>query len=204
MAQPLQRERLVVKRLSRGFTLVEMMIVVVIVGVLATLAVVGYRKLVNSSHVSEATSMVQNIRLAQEAYHSETQQYANISTGIPSGATPTASGILYPGNPKYGIQTAWGAACTAICGKNWDWNMLPLHVDAPVLFGYATIAGPANTTPAVTTLTVNGKSVSLPSPSPVDWYVVGAEADLDGDSTTTTNVFGTSWTNQIWVSNEGL
>jgi type IV pilus assembly protein PilA len=202
MAQALQRERLVVKRHLRGFTLVEMMIVVAIVGVLAMLAVVGYRKLVNSSHVSEATSMVQNIRLAQEAYHSETQQYANVSTGIPSGSTP-ATGIFYPADPKYGIQTGWGKACT-VCGTNWDWNMLPLHVDAPVLFGYATTAGPANTNPTVATLTVNGNIVTLPKPSPVDWYIIAAEADLDGDSKTTTDVFGTSWTNQIWVSNEGL
>jgi len=203
MARALHTGRLVVKRHLRGFTLVEMMIVVVIVGVLATLAVVGYRKLVNSSHVSEATSMVQNIRLAQEAYHSETQQYANISKNFPAGASPTSG--LYPADPKYGIQTAWGAACATVCGTNWDWNMLPLHVDAPVLFGYATIAGPANTGPtAVPTLTVNGNAVTLPKPSPVDWYMIGAEADLDGDPKTVTDVFGTSWTNQIWVSNEGL
>jgi type IV pilus assembly protein PilA len=198
MAQALHMGQLVVKRHLRGFTLVEMMIVVVIVGVLATLAVVGYRKLVNSSHVSEATSMVQNIRLAQEAYHSETQQYANISKAL------SGSGVFYPADPKYGIQTAWGKACGATCGTNWDWNMLPLHVDAPVLFGYATTAGPANTAPTVTTLTVNGNAVTLPNPSPVDWFIIAAEADLDGDSSTTTDVFGTSWTNQIWVSNEGL
>jgi type IV pilus assembly protein PilA len=197
MAQALQRGQFVVKRHLRGFTLVEMMIVVVIVGVLATLAVVGYRKLVNSSHVSEATSMVQNIRLAQEAYHSETQQYANISTAL------SGTGVFYPNDPLYGRQTAWGLACT-VCGANWDWNMLPLHVDAPVLFGYATTAGPANTNPTVASLTVNGKAVTLPKPSPVDWFIIAAKADLDGDPNTTTDVFGTSWTNQIWVSNEGL
>jgi prepilin-type N-terminal cleavage/methylation domain-containing protein len=67
MARPLQSLPFVAKRHPRGFTLIEMMIVVVIVGVLAMLAVVGFRKLVQSSHVSEATNMVQNIRVAQEA-----------------------------------------------------------------------------------------------------------------------------------------
>ncbi len=76
MARALQKTGSVTSRGSRGFTLVELMIVVAIVGILATLAVVGYRKLIQSSHVSEATGMVQNIRVAQEGYHSETQQYA--------------------------------------------------------------------------------------------------------------------------------
>src|SRR5271165_4702867 len=43
---------------ERGFTLVEMMIVVAIVGILAALAVVGYRSLVLSSHMTEATNTV--------------------------------------------------------------------------------------------------------------------------------------------------
>ena len=90
MARALHKTHSVTPRGSRGFTLIEMMIVVAIVGILATLAVVGYRKLIQSSHVSEATGMVQNIRVAQEGYHSETQQYANVSINLSS---------YYPLNP---------------------------------------------------------------------------------------------------------
>src|ERR1700722_10652837 len=100
MARALQRTPDVTTRRSPGFTLIELMIVVVIVGILATLAVVGYRKLVQSSHVSEATGMVQSIRVAQESYHSETQQYANVSNDLQS---------YYPlAVPANGIFTAWG------------------------------------------------------------------------------------------------
>lgn len=164
--------------------------VVVIVGILASLAVVGYRKLVQSSHVTEARNLVQSIRVAQEAYHAETQQYANISLNFAP---------WYPNtNPTGRVVTAWGAPCTQC---NQDWSVLPLHVDGPVMFGYATTAGPANTAPPA--LPGPGASVTVPSPSPVDWYMVAATCDLDGDPTVNTYVYTTSWSNQIFTFNEG-
>jgi hypothetical protein len=145
--------------------------------------------------------MVQNIRVAQEAYHSETQQYADISTGIPNGSTASTLDF-YPASPVYQTVTAWGAACAA-CTKAAVWNNLPLHVDGPVLFGYTTIAGQAGTQGDLpNSVTVNGTVVALGVPA-TDWFAIGAEADLDGVTSTVTDVFGFSISNQIYVSNEG-
>ena len=81
-----QRDR----RRSEGFTLVELAVVVTIVGVLAVLAVVGYRRLITSAHLTEATGMVNGIRVAQESYHAETGVYATIGTsGTLAWATTT-------------------------------------------------------------------------------------------------------------------
>jgi type IV pilus assembly protein PilA len=192
MARALQKTHLVTPRGSRGFTLVELMIVVAIVGILATLAVVGYRKLIQSSHVSEATGMVQNIRVAQEAYHSETQQYAQVDSTLTD---------YYPAAPKYEVVTAWGATCTNCF--NVLWSALPVHVDGPVLFGYATVAGLATNAPP-TGITINGSPLVFPVAPTTDWYVVAAEGDLDGDPNNNTHVYGCSWMNQVFVDHDGL
>lgn len=180
----------------RGFTLVELMIVVVIVGVLATLAVVAYRKMVLSSHVSEATGMVQNIRVAQESYFSETRQYANVSTTLSTWYPQT--------NPSYGVGvTAWGAPCGGSCNANMDWSMLPVHVDGPVLFGYATVAGPPGQPPVPASIQVNGKTVSFPSNPQTDWFIVAAQCDLDNAGSPYTSVYTSSWQNSVLIDQEG-
>ena len=192
MARPLQKGPDVTTRGSRGFTLVEMMIVVAIVGVLAVLAVVGYRQLIRSSHVSEATGMVQSIRVAQEGYHSETQQYANVSTTLVD---------YYPKAPVYQQVTAWGGphAFASV-----PWSALPVHVDGPVMFGYATVAGiPGGAVPG--SVMVNGSPLVFPATPTTDWYVIAACGDLDGDPVepNNTHVYATSWTNQVFVDHDG-
>ncbi len=192
MARALQTGPFVTTRQPRGFTLVELMVVVVIVGILATLAVVGYRKLVQSSHVTEATGMVQNIRVAQEGYHSETQQYANVSVSLTD---------YYPRAPVYQQVTGWGGP-HANAGV--PWSALPVHVDGPVMFGYATVAGlPGGAVPA--SVTVNGAPLVFPAIPTTDWYVIAACGDLDGDPAepNNTHVYGSSWSNQIFVDREG-
>ena len=171
MAHAVQYRGLVSRAGARGFTLIEMMVVVIIVSVLAMLAIVGYRRLILSSNVSEANNMVQNIRVAQESYHSETQQYANVS--VVTLFNGTANTGWYPySSPNGNTLTAWGAPCTN-CNAGYDWSVLPLHVDGPVKFGYATVSGLANQgaiNPAtIPVSTIPGGTLTLPTTSATDW-----------------------------------
>jgi type IV pilus assembly protein PilA len=181
-----------------------MMIVVVIVGLLAMLAVVGYRKLVLSAHTSEATSMIQSIRTAQEAYHAETQTY------LSTNAAPAQLGSMYPAPTPGAFKTAWGggaalggAACQPPAPSPSCWLALPLHVDSAVMYGYATTGGSANAIAAFPPLpTIGGAAIALPAAAPTDWYFIGAMGDVDGNNVFTT-VIGTSFTNDLFIDKEG-
>jgi len=183
----------VLRSRSRGFTLVELAVVVTIIGILAVLAVAGYKRLVLSSHASEATEMVNAIKVAQESYHSETGQYANISAGL-------GLGNLYPqSTPTATTATAWGGAC-GTCSDPLAWQKFPVHASGPVRFGYATMAG----TVAQALPTAPVASLTFPSNSQLtgDWYVVSAMGDMDGNGVYCT-VVGVSWQRDLFVDKEG-
>ena len=90
--------KMVVSRRQVGFTLIEAMIVVIIIGITATLAVVGYRKWVQTSHLSEATDMVSHIRSAEEAFRAENGvTYLPVSISIGPGYDYPC--LLYTSHP---------------------------------------------------------------------------------------------------------
>ncbi len=75
---------------NQGFTLIELMIVVAILGVLAAVAVAAYGEYVKRSRKSEAVAILSSVRIKQEAYRATFHQYANLNgdgwypTGAPS------------------------------------------------------------------------------------------------------------------------
>lgn len=171
------------RRVHRGgFTLVELAIVVAIVGVLAVIAVVGYRKYVLSAKVSEAQNLIGAIKMAQEDHRSERGTYANL------GATycPTGAGIA---DRKFG----WDPTCS---GGNLPWTTLPVHFSGAVQFSYATVAGGPWVEPPGTSW------IAWNAPSSPMWYVVMAQCDLaaGGDSTM---LVGSSLDNRIFSQNVG-
>ena len=146
---------------STGFTLIELMIGVAIVGILAALAIPTFKSYVYRGRVNEAVTVLNEIKTRQEAYRSRFGNYAAVSgSGDWSSATYTPSTVP-------GVQAvAWPSSA--------EWEELGLSPPGPVRFRYATVAGMPGSTP--------------PTNSNLDettfWYAAQAEGDLDGDGKT--------------------
>ncbi len=153
----------------RGVTLIELMIIVVIVSVLATLGVYGVRKYVWTAKTSEAQSMVAHIAAQQEAFLDETlTSYLNVSASItafyPQNAAPTKKKFHWI-NPAHGDFT--------------NWQTLGALTNEPVQFGYVTVAGNATAPPAIPGMP---DPPAFPAPTG-PWYLVRASADQNDDGT---------------------
>jgi prepilin-type N-terminal cleavage/methylation domain-containing protein len=81
---------------NQGFTLIELMVVVVIIGVLSTIAIPQYQVYIRRSRTSEATANINSIALYQEQYFSENNQYVTVNANPAAIPSPDAdpSGFL--------------------------------------------------------------------------------------------------------------
>lgn len=181
MARPLRR--------VRGFTLTELMVVVVLVGILATIGIVIFRNWVYSSRSVEAIGMIQSIRAAQERWRSENSVYFDVSTDM-AAWYPMAA----PNRTRY----------------NWDqptgndyprWKLLNPTTSGAVQFAYVTKAGPPFTAIATPT---NADPPVWPAAANVlePWYVIQAMGDTDADGAKSFYV-AASLTGEIVKENEG-
>lgn len=163
------------------------MIVVAIVAVLALLGMVGYRRIIRTSHSAEARQMMGAIKIAQEGRRAETGSYAQPSNGALTNLCPAGAGA------GLGTKYGWNPGCQA-------WNTLPVQSDGPVMFQYASVSGAAGAAPPA--VTILGGNVNWPAPTTSEWFVTYAQLDENGDGIFCRAV-GSSFTNEIKVENEG-
>jgi type IV pilus assembly protein PilA len=120
-----QKETVMKKMLrnKKGFTLIELMIVVAIIGILAAIAIPNFMTYQCKAKQAEAKSVLGSIRVLQEAYYAEFDTYAN--------STEDLGNIEAKGDPRYdysisGTASSFTATADAKSGKGVDgdqWTM---------------------------------------------------------------------------------
>ena len=68
-------------RFARGFTLIELMIVVAVVAVLAAIAIPSYTDYITRARFAEATSALANLRVKMEQYYQDNRNYGGTGAG---------------------------------------------------------------------------------------------------------------------------
>lgn len=89
-----------------GFTLVELMIVVAIIGILAAVALPAYQQSVRSSGRAEAQSLLLRIAANQERFYSDNNSYS-------TNADPLSSPVVATLTSESGLYEVAVAACAA-------------------------------------------------------------------------------------------
>jgi len=82
---------------KKGFTIIELLVVMVVIGILVTITVVSYSGLQQRSRDSERASDITQIKIAIEKYHSDKSGYPRVcSTDNTACAITSLSAALAP------------------------------------------------------------------------------------------------------------
>lgn len=92
--------------IMRGFTLIEVMIVVAIIGILAAVAYPSYTESVRRGDRSAARAALLDAQQFMERYYAANSRYSTAADGTGSPALPTRLQTVPEGSPKYDLSVS--------------------------------------------------------------------------------------------------
>ena len=186
------------RKATRGFTIVEIAVVIAVIALLATIGVVVYTTIQNDSKKSQAEGMVNVMRSALERYYDKNGEYPSANTLASGGDGRNLSNAQYQtiaqtldvpasalvqSNFKFVPCSVSGSACT------------PATADTKSVFYFTrTAADVSGNATRVFTSPSSGCTYTLPADSFISTYVLAFSNPADSAS-------GTKW--KVYTSNQG-
>lgn len=170
-------------RKEQGFTLIELMIVVAIIGILAAIAIPNFIKFQARSKQSEAKANLKSLFTSQKAYFQEFDRYDELVAVI--GFTPERSNryAYYNGAGTLVDRTAVDGSIVAVADTDTGYTVdVFAHRgavgDPGINAGAPTFTPPTGTNPPPTT----GGVSNSPDQTAIDNFFGGATGNVDNDA----------------------
>ena len=129
------------RKKQQGFTLIELMIVVAIIGVLSAIAVPAYKDYVTKSELASGFATIKSVITPAELYFQENNSLSSATTtlGVSAGSNSLGTLSITPSGPSitftHNNGAASGTVFTYTRDANNGWSCaasnLPTNVDAP-------------------------------------------------------------------------
>lgn len=137
------------KRQQAGFTLIELVVVIIILGILAAVALPKFMGLSTDARVSVVSGMTGSVAEAADMVHALAEVQGQVGkTGtvtLPDGTTTITTAYGYPDATKTGILASLQDSSTAPT-QTFPFTFTAGSGTTPATFAYTAVGGTANTT----------------------------------------------------------